>query len=421
MNWRDMNWNGETELVDRLLNPLNLHEKFSFVVGSACSTAAREDEPGVPGVEGFIEFVLEMLSGTPALEQLREKLEGGSTDRYQTALAALQEARGQEAVGELIQKTTLRALQPEGGVMPRYAIDDKKRFRVPMDEVYQAWWIPPAVDAIGGIVAENGLFFGMDILTTNFDPLLELAIQKSGMPFARVALDADGDLNAFGGTACRVIHLHGYWRATRTLHTPQQLSAHRPRLRSSLEQLLQHRTAIVVGYGGWDDVFMRALTDATMALENSVRVLWLFYPSKPEEVAKSHAHVLDALKPAIAAGRAELFTGIDAHAVMPGLRKALADKSGVLRLALRNYIREAFGIEQDELRQWDESVKDSLPAWRQMVEDEFETKRESLENIHRGVLKKMPGVTAERLAEVWFENLLIEKYRFLPPAWMRNT
>jgi len=150
-------------------------------------------------------------------------------------------------------------------------------------------------------------------------------------------------------------------------------------------------------------------------------MLWLFYPSEPEEVAKSHAHVLAALEPAIAAGRAELFTGIDAHAVLPGLRKALADKAGVLRLALRNFIREAFGIEQDQLRQWDESVKDSLPAWRQMVEDEFETKRETLENIHRGVLKTMPGVTAERLADVWFENLLIEKYRYLPPAWMRNA
>lgn len=412
-------WGGEDELVERVLNPVHPHEKFAFVVGSACSMPLEPGQPGVPNVDGFVALAREQLRGSNAEANLEAALASDSADRYQAVMGCLQQELGEEGVDQIVFKATTQSLQPQGAKMPRYALDENKKFRVPMDEVPECWWLPPAAKAIGRIIAENGIYFGTDVLTTNFDPLLEMAIASRELPFARIALDEDGDLNAFGGTACRVIHLHGYWRATKTLHTPKQLTKSRPRLRESLQELLHHRTVIVVGYGGWDDVLMRALTEATLQAETNMRVLWLFYENSVGKVKDRKAHVLQALAPLLEKERAEFYCGINAHKVMPALATSLANKAAVLRLSLRHYIYEAFGIEPDAVGEWDESVRESLP-WRDIVEHEFETTRAALEKIKSGVLKQHPDTTPERLANVWFENLLVEKYRFVPPQWRRE-
>ncbi len=409
----------QNDLVNRFVNTIQLHENFAFVVGSACSMPPQQGLPGVPNVDGFVELARRQLKGTDAAKKLEDVLSGDSTDRYQAVIGCLQEERGEEGVDKLVREATYQSLQPEGARMPRYAIDENKAFRVPMDEVPECWWLPPAAKAIGQIIAENGYFVGSDVLTTNFDPLLEMAIANMGVPFARIALDEDGDLNAFGGTACRVIHLHGYWRATKTLHTPRQLQKARPRLRESLESLLYGRTVVVVGYGGWDDVFMRALTEVAMKPEADMRVMWLFYESDVVDLKRNNDHVLALLSPLLENEQAEVYYGIDAHQAMPMIAKSMSDKVGFLRLALKHYIHDAFEIESEEVKEWDESVRDLMP-WREIVEEEFDTTRESLIKIKKGVIGNNPTVTPKRLANLWFENLLTEKYRFVPPHWRRN-
>ena len=147
----------------------------------------------MPNVDGFVELARAQLKGTKAADELEKALSGDSTDRYQAVIGCLQIECGEDGVDQLVSKGTLKSLQPDGARMPRYAIDENKQFRVPMDEVPECWWLPPAVKAIGKIIAENGYFVGTDILTTNFDPLLEMAIADMGVPFARIALDEDGD------------------------------------------------------------------------------------------------------------------------------------------------------------------------------------------------------------------------------------
>ena len=319
-------WRNENELVERILNPVHAHEKFAFVVGSACSMPPELGQPGVPDVDGFVELAREQLRGSNVEASLEEVLASNSADRYQAVIGFIQQELGEKGVDQIVFKATTQSLQPQGAKIPRYALDENKKFRVPMDEVPECWWLPPAAEAIGRVIAENGIYFGTDVLTTNFDPLLEMAIASRGLPFARIALDEDGDLNAFGGTACRVIHLHGYWRATKTLHTPKQLTKARPRLQESLEELLHHRSVIVVGYGGWDDILMRALTEVTLEEKTNIRVLWLFYETSVEEVKDRKAHVLQALAPLLKKERVEFYCGINAHKVMPALATSLANK-----------------------------------------------------------------------------------------------
>ena len=78
---------------------------------------------------------------------------------------------------------------------------------------------------------------------------------------SRTMLHADGNLSQTEGTGCHVIHLHGYWYGSDTLHTARQLGQSCPRLKASLSSLLRNKLVVVCAYGGWDDAFTEALMD----------------------------------------------------------------------------------------------------------------------------------------------------------------
>ena len=73
-----------------------------------------------------------------------------------------------------------------------------------------------------------GSKFADTVLTTNFDPLIELGIRKAGGQYFRTALTTDGNLAAGAGTVPHITYLHGYWYGTETLHTPAQLDTTTP-------------------------------------------------------------------------------------------------------------------------------------------------------------------------------------------------
>ena len=52
--------------------------------------------------------------------------------------------------------------------------------------------------------------------------------------------------------AQKIVHLHGYWRGSDTLHTPAQLTTRRRRLTASLQRLLTRHSVVVISCGGWD-------------------------------------------------------------------------------------------------------------------------------------------------------------------------
>src|SRR3569623_1143498 len=104
--------------------------------------------------------------------------------------------------------------------------------------------------------------FKSPVLTTNFDPLVEVAINMSICRALSVGLTNDGNiLNAINSSFINVVHLHGFWRQGDTLHSPGQLTKERPLLKGDLRKILNSTTLVIFGYGGWGDVFTETLID----------------------------------------------------------------------------------------------------------------------------------------------------------------
>src|SRR5437667_239493 len=70
------------------------------------------------------------------------------------------------------------------------------------------------------------------VLTTNFDPLIEVALRRAGGSPVRTVLEIDGRFDlTHVDIGQHIVHLHGYWSDGDTLHTPDQLERPRPLLR----------------------------------------------------------------------------------------------------------------------------------------------------------------------------------------------
>jgi tetratricopeptide (TPR) repeat protein len=142
-----------------------------------------------------------------------------------------------------------------------------------------------------------------------------LLSRKSGGHFFRTVLHRDGNLAQTEGNGCHIIHLHGYWYGSDTLHTPRQLNQERPRLKASLSSLAKSRVLVVVGYGGWDDIFTNALMEVVLDDNAFPEIIWTFNSSTPTP----SEGLLQKLAPGMDRGRVSLYAGIDCHAFFPKL------------------------------------------------------------------------------------------------------
>jgi hypothetical protein len=281
----------------------------AFLVGSPLSL---RNGVGVPGVSAMLEFARDEVRdrGAFALSQYDAAVSGKTgADAYQAAMKWLGQNPGQDAVNDVIRKAVLQARRQDAGPVT-HGTDGQP------DE----WNIPAGTTGLAELVARGEERFIGPILTTNFDPLLSLALRKSGRHAGRRVLTADGSL---GGAAeddpgtCSVVHLHGFWRDSETLHTQAQLTNARPRLKFSLQRLLvaQQRTLIVAAYGGWDDVFTQALVELVNDEQAKLDVIWCFYESDPVVVEQRYGKLLHAMEPAIRLNRFRPFGGIDCHSI----------------------------------------------------------------------------------------------------------
>ena len=71
----------------------------------------------------------------------------------------------------------------------------------------------------------------------------------------------------------QVVHFHGFWSEENTLHTPETLTRDRPLLAGNLQKLLQETVLVVIGYGGWNDVFTKTLLKVVSEQAQGINVL----------------------------------------------------------------------------------------------------------------------------------------------------
>ena len=315
------------DLVDRLCSAADRKDRaVTFLVGSPLTFPDHIGGHGVPGVSGMVDLIRGEFEGSDAETEFDHSLKGKSANRYQRAFEFLHGRRGQDVVNRIVRTAVWQALDANNwpsflpGTSPHDA--DPATCKALEGEV-GAWVLPRAVDLLGNLLVTCSDTFGGAVLTTNFDPLIEVSVLKHGGRFYRTVLHDDGKLGQTVAEGTHVVHLHGYWQGCDTLHTPQQLVQPRPQLGKSLARVVEASTLVVVGYSGWDDVITRTLVELLSDSVSNPEIMWAFHGDDTATIEASNEQLLSVLTPGIGRGRVLLYRGIDCCSVLSEIYEQL--------------------------------------------------------------------------------------------------
>jgi tetratricopeptide (TPR) repeat protein len=307
-------------LLSRLVHAVDQGEPVTFLFGSAVTAPGSDPtDLGVPDASALIERVFERFRGTEEFDLLNTTVERlGPSERYQAAMKFVIDCRGPDELNRIIRDAILKA---------RVSAPLKPCSDEDLELDTAGWHLRPAVEAVGQLFSEHPKSFSLPVLTTNFDPLLEISLRKAGNHPTSIFLPADGQFNnVIAPGSSKVVHLHGYWRGSDTLHTPSQLARNRPQLKGSLRSLLRQTTLVVVGYGGWGDVFTSTLVDVINEQTEQLNVIWTFYSNNDDDILRRYGPILLQFE-ALAGQRVVFYKGIDCHLFLPTLREKLKKRS----------------------------------------------------------------------------------------------
>ena len=306
----------------------------------------------------MIQDVVNLFKGSEEEAALLELIQGTVvSSRYQDAMRFVIDCRGQDTLKELIRNAVLRARARP--IVPFSDLDGAEKD-------VNGWYLRPAVEAVGQLVVEHPRTFSEPMLTSNFDPLLEISIRKAGGKSMGIFLAADGQFsNVLAPDVSKVVHFHGYWRGGDTLHAPSQLTRNRPQLKGGLRNLLRETTLVVMAYGGWSDVFTRTLVDVISEQTEQLNVLWTFYSDNEEDISLRNRTLLDQFAP-LAGQRVLFYKGIDCHVLLPRLRQKLVSSKVSVVARASSQASEPITEESDSERG---DSPPQTPAW---VGREFE-------------------------------------------------
>jgi len=309
------------DLVARLVNSIGDPEGRPLAV--LCGSGLTRE--AVPGTSDIIETIFRALDSENDRDDLQRILDTTplAAERYQKAFQFLVLRQPPHFRERIIRLSTLSA----------YSAADQTRRPTEIElGQYEGdiknWILPAGVSALGRII--NGLHDNKrgPVLTTNFDPLVEIAVRKSGSAATTYVQVDDSSFmaNLQVTSVPAVVHLHGFWRIASTLHTVDQLAAERPALTAALRTILATHTLLVIGYGGWTDVITQQIVQILQERNSeSLDILWAMHESG-EKAASAFAEnpLLMKLK-TIAPGNATFYQGVNAEELFPLLETRLAD------------------------------------------------------------------------------------------------
>ncbi|TNB48052.1 hypothetical protein FF124_10755 [Martelella lutilitoris] len=306
----------EEALFDRLTEGISGQNKeVLFVVGAPLTAPTAQISTGVLDVSGVTNLIRNYFSGTSSFSKLEESLRN-SSNAYQQAFEFLSGRRGPHVAEQIIKLAVLNAHSSYEGD------PQKNGFSVPPDSVLielekntSAWHLTPGVKSLGELCSKAPEIFGKKIITSNFDPLIEVSIESASGKAWRTVLFTDGDPLRSEASGCHVIHIHGFWVGSDCLHTGTQLSQKRPSLKNSILTLMKDKIVVVLAYGGWRDIFTDSLRALVANASEFPEIIWTFYSDTPE----IDEETLNFLQPGLDRGRVSLYRGIDCHRILPRL------------------------------------------------------------------------------------------------------
>lgn len=307
-------------LLDRLSDGvIGSGKKVIFVTGSPMTAPHGDSRYGIANVQSVVELIRDQFLARPArLEALDREL-STSKNRYQSAFKFLTGGRGQDAANKIVKQAVSGALLINKNNISKDTICSLTNDQLAnLDKDTRCWHLSPGVDALGQLIADFSETFGKAVVTSNFDPLIEVAINKHGGSAWRTSLSADGAIENSTANGCQVIHIHGYWHGNDTLHTGEQLLHSRPTLKNSLLKLLEDKIVVVLAYGGWPDIFTGALNGLVSNNNLFPEILWAAYEDQP----KFSDYLLESLASGINRNRVTFYAGINCHTFIPDLLAA---------------------------------------------------------------------------------------------------
>ncbi|MFN8323793.1 MAG: NB-ARC domain-containing protein [Chitinophagales bacterium] len=311
------NFADETKLLIRLKSAFDKKQKFTFLVGSGltCSNLSK-GELGVGSVSEIVEDIRKIFIQNNQEGLFDSEITNSDNgNQYQKAVRLLLDCFGQDEANKVIFRSVLKARSNKTKLNTK---DDEVGPSI-LEQDVDNWYLRKGVDALGEIFVDFNDSFSGPILTSNFDPLIEIGIRKHNGTPQSVFLVNDGKFsNSISHAVHQVLHFHGYWTGDDTLHTIDQLTRPRPQLKGDLRKLLANNLLVVSAYGGWDDVFTNTLLELISEGGNNFNVLWTFYESDEKEIAKKHSRLLEKLSPSIGQ-RVILYKGIDCQNFFPKL------------------------------------------------------------------------------------------------------
>jgi hypothetical protein len=294
---------------DLLARVVHSRDPIVYLVGSAISRD-RANNIGVLDTSEMISEIRSRYSGS-TLASLDAKLDRcQQSEQYQTAFQFLLNTRGQNAANELVRDAVLHAYK--GGLREEIDSSDHPALAGAERDIY-SWKIPQAITRMTEIVRKYRDIHVPIILTSNFDPLIEISLRQQREFAITLATASDNSIDSVSSDGIHVIHYHGYWRGTETLHTNRHIKQRRDNLRASLRDILRRNTVVVLGYGGWDDAFMTSLRDLH-ASECQNDLLWGFYGGVESKLVNDYQdHVLRPLASRHGLGRCMFYKGVNVH------------------------------------------------------------------------------------------------------------
>ncbi|NMO54073.1 hypothetical protein HH310_23175 [Actinoplanes sp. TBRC 11911] len=292
-------------LVDRLLESDRNGEHITLVVGSGL------DDQYVPQVSHFIELADRFADGRNDDGDLQKALRQASEDCADQSLAALYpqyrrvltgwlSADEFDAIAQQAVLQQYRPHDPHATALSSRGSWQPVTFRTgeALENDRESWRMPASMRALGALLAGRRELFGHHVLTTNVDPLLEIAIRRA---WGRAQSRLVGDTSPAPVGTILVYHLHGFWRPL-PLSPPARLSDALDedaalRIGRSAAALLDGDVVCVLGTGDRSGTVRAAIE----AMPDPVQVIWVSHgrgtpvtgPALPERVPLSHVFPID--------------------------------------------------------------------------------------------------------------------------------
>jgi SIR2-like protein len=325
---------GEVMLLARLTASLRESEQITLVLGSGVTATAI---PRIPGLLAIADKYAAGRNDEGALEralaQARAELPSppAPIDLYREYRRVFTDWVSPGAFDVIAQQAVLKAYTtPDPMESPLATRGLGQRLERGVGEFLEndrfSWQLPRGVQALGHLLTQAAEAFDHRVLTTNFDPLIEIAVRSASGLAVSLPLDATGGYGPSTGAdgAIRVFHLHGFWRPTlhvrgrRLLLDPSVLTGEATELVAATAELIRGDTVLVLGCADWAGTISAAL--ATVADRRPVRVLWALHDADPEQALRTAARLGREIGTEV-----ETFPGIDSERLLP----ALADAAGV--------------------------------------------------------------------------------------------